>query len=122
MAKPLGFEGRTNMIMIEQDCVIEHEGCKFEAGGAVVTPDRITAYVGKDRRDGMGCDRAVGSGRDLTDWHGNVIGTIRLTKSWRIRSFLGSHMYQAYATVDGVTYTGRTLGEGMSFSGKRCKA
>jgi hypothetical protein len=29
-------------------------------------------------------------------------------------------MYQGYATVDGVTYTGRTAGESMVFRGKRC--
>lgn len=105
---------------VETDCTIEHDGRKFEAGGAVVTPHRIVAYIGKDRRDGMGIDREVGSGRDLTDWHGNVIGTVRLTSSWRVNSFLGPRMYQAYAKVDGVWYTGRTFGEGMSFAGKRC--
>ena len=111
------------MAYVETDCVVTHEGRTYEAGGAVVTPSHVIGYVGKDRRDGMGCDRSHGSSRDLTDWHGNVIGTIRLTSSWRTpRSFVSSRMYQGYATVDGVTYTGRTCGEGMIFNGKRVAA
>lgn len=112
------------MIFVETDCIVEHKGRKFEAGGAIVTPDRIVAYVGKVE-GGRGFEGRLGSEpayRTLTDWHGNRIGTIRLGEGWRIRSYLSDRMYQAYATVNGVTYTGRTLGEGMSFSGKRVKS
>lgn len=109
------------MVYVERDCVIEHEGRKFEAGGAVVTPDYVIGYVGKPVGDGMGCERfGDASRRELTDWRGNRIGHIALGAGWRVRSYIGSRMYQAYATVDGVTYTGRTFGEGMSFRGKRC--
>jgi hypothetical protein len=91
---------------IEKDCTFEHEGRTFEAGGAVVTPDRIIAYLGKD---GV-----------LTDWHGNKIGTYRVTSTWRTpASYVSSTMHQVYATVDGVTYTGRSAGVGMSFKGRR---
>ena len=55
--------------------------------------------------------------------HGNVIGRIELTASWPLPpNSYAPRMYQAYATVDGgPTYTGRTMGEGMVFNGKRTK-
>lgn len=46
---------------VETDCTIEHEGRKFESGGAIVADKFITAYLGKDAK--------------LTDWHGKQIGT-----------------------------------------------
>ena len=77
----------------------------------------IGGYVG----DGAGAVRA------LTDWHGNRIGTCRLASSWKVNSYIGSRMYQIYATVDGVEYTGRGFGTGMSVNlrpvkGKKKKA
>lgn len=81
----------------------------------MVTPDRLIAYVGKQ-------ENRAGSLipiHTLTDWHGHAIGTIRLTSSWRINSYLTDRMYQGYATVNGVTYTGRTCGRGMVYHGKR---
>jgi hypothetical protein len=99
-------------VFVEQDCTVEHESRKFTSGGAVVIPETIVAYVGK----------IVDGRRELTDWHGNKIGTIRLASSWATpRSYVSSCMYQAYATVNGVQYTGRTVGEGMAFKGKRVK-
>jgi len=97
---------------VERDCIVTHEGRSFEAGGAVVTPEVCIGYVGK-----------VANGhRELTDWHGKPIGTILLGNGWPTpRNYLSSRMYQAYATVNGVTYTGRTGGEGLSFKGKRVK-
>lgn len=103
----------STLTLIETDCTVTHNGRTFEAGGASVSPARLVAYVGKVREGGPA------NVRDLTDWHGNVIGEARLTSSWRTpRSFMASRMYQAYATVDGVTYTGRTCGEGMSYVGR----
>ncbi len=94
---------------LETDCTFEHEGRKFESGGAVVTPDRIFAYLGKDSV--------------LTDWHGKPLGTYRITATWRTpRSYVSSTMHQVYATVDGITYSGRSSGVGMSFSGRRREA
>jgi hypothetical protein len=93
-------------------------------GGAVVTSETIVAYVGKviggrDFNGRLGSEPAY---RELTDWHGNKIGTIHLASSWATpRSYVSSRMYQAYATVNGVQYTGRTAGEGMVFKGKRVK-
>ncbi len=83
--------------------------------------DQIIAYIGKPLGNGMGVERdGITSRRELTDWHGNHIGTVFLGRGWRVNSYVGERMYQAYATVNGVKYTGRTFGEGMSFKGKRC--
>jgi len=90
---------------IETDCTIEHNGNTFESGGAIVTNTHITAYLGKD---GI-----------LTDWHGNTLGTYRITSTWPINSFLSSTMSQVEATVNGVKYTGRSMGVGMVYNGKR---
>ena len=99
---------------IETDCTFHHKGRAFTAGGAIVMPDFVVGYVGEKRDDGT---------RALTSWHGETLGTIRLTSSWATpRSFVSSRMYQAYAVVDGITYTGRTAGTGMSFCGKRVAA
>lgn len=82
----------------------EHDGRKFEAGGAVVTPEKIIAYLGK--------------GGVLTDWRGNQIGTYRITSSWKTpRSFVSSSMNQVSARVSGRNYTGRSAGVGMIFKG-----
>jgi hypothetical protein len=90
---------------IERDCAIEHEGRKFESGGAVVTEQWIVAYPGKN---GV-----------LGDWHGNPLGTWRVLSSWRVNSWIGSTMYSIEARVNGVRYVGRGFGEGMSLRAKR---
>jgi len=103
------------------DCTIEHEGRKCTANGAWYDGQRAVAYVGKTLGDGMGVDRhGPTSRRALTDWHGNQIGTCALTSSWRVRSYIGCRMYQIYATINGVDYTGRGFGEGMSVVLRRC--
>jgi hypothetical protein len=67
--------------------------------------NQLVAYVGKTE---------IASGtRTLTDWHGNKIGVCRMPRSWRVNSYIGNRMYQIYASVDGVEYTGRGFGEGM---------
>lgn len=90
---------------IERDCTIEHEGRKFEAGGAVVTNDVLIAYP---RENGI-----------LGDWHGEPIGTWRVLSSWRVNSYIGSRMYSIEARVNGVRYVGRGFGLGMSLRAKR---
>ena len=77
-------------------------------------PAEIIGYVGKCCFNGMGCDRVVGSNWELVDWQGKRIGWVRQGSSWRVRSHLGSRMYQFYATIGGREYTGRGFGEGMS--------
>ena len=96
------------MAYVETDCTVEHEGRTFEAGGAVVTPDRILAYPG--------------AGGVLRDWHGRQLGSWREVASWRMARWSpigGWVMRQIEARVDGVTYTGRGFGVGCIYRGKR---
>lgn len=67
--------------------------------------NRLTAYVGEKL--------TTGTAHTLTDWHGKPIGTCYFNKGWKVRSCIGDRMYQIYATVDGVHYTGRGFGKGM---------
>ncbi len=91
---------------VETDCTIRHEGRAYTAGGAVVTEDRIAAYLAPD---GV-----------LTDWHGQPLGTWREVARWRTpRSYVSSYMLQVEARVDGVLYTGRSAGVQMLYRGKR---
>jgi hypothetical protein len=93
----------------EGPCTIEHDGHTATAEGAIVTPDYIVAYLGKD---GI-----------LTDWHGRPLGTWRSVASWPTpHSYISSHMHQVEATTDGSTptvYTGRSGGEGLVYRGRR---
>jgi hypothetical protein len=78
------------------------------------TPESFVAYVGKLHAR---TDSAYGLGsRDLTTWTGDVIGTVTLGAGWRVQSYIGSRMFQAYARVNGREFTGRTFGEGMLVS------
>jgi hypothetical protein len=90
---------------IEKDCVVEHAGRSYEAGGAVVTPELCVAYLA--------------DGGKVTDWHGTVLGTFKIVASWRTpRSFVSSRMHAVHVTIDGVLYKGRSAGLGMFFRGK----
>ncbi len=94
------------MNYIEKDCTVTHKDRTFEAGGAVVTPDYIVAYLAKD---GV-----------LKDWHGKVLGSYKITATWKTpRSFISSEQHQVTAYVCGVRYTGRSGGIGLSYRGKR---
>jgi len=84
---------------------------EFASGGAWYHPDadRIVGYLSED------CRR-------LCTWSGEYLGTARVTARWRTpRSYVSSEMCQVEATVDGVTYTGRSCGGGMLYRGKRKK-
>ena len=100
----------------EPNRTITLEGREFSRGGVRIDEFELYAYVGAqiDPRPGEPPLHV------LTNWHGERIGTIRLTSSWPIpRSVYSPRMFQAYATVKGRTYTGRTGGEGLSFRGRR---
>ncbi len=72
----------------------------------------IVAYIGKPYAR---TESAYGLGRrELTNWHGEILGTCYLGTGWRVNSYIGSRMYQVYATINGREYTGRSFGEGMS--------
>ena len=106
------------MLYIEQDCKVTHEGHEFEASGAVVTPDVVLGYVSSWNGEQPG--EWVGRTGTLSTWRGERLGTLRIVARWPLRgSWLSDAMLQCEATVDGITYTGRTCGLGMIYKGKR---
>lgn len=91
----------------ETNCTIEHEGQSFTNNGAFVSDQYLIAYPDTETRG------------ELKDWHGNVIGRCNVLSSWRINSWLSSHMFSYECFVDGVRYVGRGCGKGMSLRAKR---
>jgi len=93
------------MEYVERNGTVEHEGRSFSAGGAMVTADRIIAYPGPDNV--------------LQDWHGKALGRWQTVASWPRARWTADRIYQIEAVVAGVTYTGRGLGQGIIFRGRR---
>lgn len=92
--------------MIESDCTITFQGKHYTANGAMVTAQWIIAYMGKEMQT-------------VTDWRGSVLGTARIKTSWKTpTSYVSERCYQVEATVNGITYTGRTSGANMIYKGK----
>lgn len=75
--------------------------------------ESIVAYIGKPKGNGMGVDRVLGQSWDVKDGQGNVLGNATKGATWRVNSYIGTHMSQWYARIDGREYTGRGFGEGM---------
>lgn len=93
------------MNYLEQNCDITLSGKTFTGGGAQVNERFLVGYLGPN---GV-----------LNNWHGEPLGTYRITTTWKTpRSYVSSTMHQVYAEVDGITYTGRSAGIGMIFKGK----
>lgn len=102
---------------VEQDCTIEHEGRKFEAGGTVVTADFVIGYP---KFTNGPVYRGIERSGVLNDWHGNQIGTCRVLSTWRTpRSYVSSTMSSIECFVNGVRYVGRGAGDGMLLRAKR---
>lgn len=98
---------QTNYLTAEEAQHPDYAACSNEMRGRVEhyellmnTPERFGAYVSSD-------------GKSITTWTGDVIGTCYLGSGWRVRSFVGSRMYQATAWINGREFTGRTFGPGM---------
>jgi len=92
--------------MIEADCAITFHGISYTANGAMVTEKWIIAYMGADMAS-------------VTDWHGHKLGNATIKTSWATpTSYASDRCYQVDATVNGITYTGRTGGGGMIYKGK----
>ena len=94
---------------IERKCLVTHNGRKFEAGGAVITPEYLIAYPD--------------DGGVLRDWHGKEIGTYAFQTSrpavfFGRRSWVGNTFYTMCAWVNGKTYTLRGFGVGMIAKGR----
>lgn len=96
----------TDAPYIELDCTITHDGKSYTANGAYLDENACIGYL---HTDGI-----------LTNWHGCPIGTYRIAATWKTpRSYVSATMSQVYATVNGITYTGRSAGIGMLFRGRR---
>jgi len=76
--------------------------------------NEICAYVGKCRKNGIGVEGIIGSSYDIVDFNGAVIGSATKGSTWRVKSYIGTHMTQFYARINGREYTGRSFGEGMA--------
>jgi len=98
----------------EPHCTIEHEGKEYTSGGAFTSPDYAIGYLKFDR------EYLYATG-EVTTWHGEHLGTARISAMWKVKSYIGSHMMQVECCIDGVWYTGRSFGSGMIWKGKRCK-
>ena len=91
-------------IQLDGPCVFEHNGRKFEAGGATRSERHVTGYV-KETPHGLG----------LFSWHGDFMFVIlRETSSWRVRSHMGTHMRSYEAWIGGKKWIGRGFGSEMS--------
>lgn len=63
-------------------------------------------------REGLGTISNVFRG-EITDWHGNKLGTYRPVSRWsNPNGWTSAHIYAITATIDGIRYHGRTCGEG----------
>jgi hypothetical protein len=58
---------------------------------------------------------------DLTDRQGNELGSYNITSTWYVGRYKDP-MHQVSATVNGVSYTGRSQGEGYIFRGRLAKS
>jgi hypothetical protein len=67
--------------------------------------DQFVGYLGHDNR--------------LLDGRGRVIGNYEITKTWDAMSEV--KMHQVYATVNGVTFTGKAQASSKVFRGERLK-
>lgn len=74
----------------------------------------FVAYIGEPLNNGMGVDGVRGQSWNVTDWHGNVICRATQGATWRVNSYIGSHMSQWYCLKNGREFTGRGFGQGMS--------
>jgi hypothetical protein len=79
-------------------------------------PEKLTAYVGRQLGHGTHPITGVFSFRkhEVTDFQGKALGTCVLASKWRVNSYVGTHMYQVYAVINGHVFTGRSFGESMS--------
>jgi hypothetical protein len=101
---------------IEPDCTFVHAGKAYTSGGAVITDQYVIGYPS----DLIQHDRSNIGWRALLDWHGNEIGLCYFTAAWPVKSYIGSHMRQIKAIVNGIHYTGGGFGKGMICRLRRC--
>jgi hypothetical protein len=94
----------SDLVYVEKTCVFKCQGQCYEASGAAINESYCIAYLGESNV--------------LTNWHGEPLGTFRITSTWKINCYLSSTMHQVEAVIDNRTYVGRSLGVGMIFRGR----
>ena len=118
--RPAGAKPR-NYMTAEEALHPDYAACDNDMRGRVSQyetltspPDRLVAYMGQPDR--QACNYESAQPWPVTTWAGNRIGTATISAKWRVRSFMGSHMFQFYARIADREYTGRGFGEGMCVS------
>jgi hypothetical protein len=94
---------------VEQDCTFTSADGQHSAtaGGAFIGDGYAIGYLSDDKKR-------------ITTWHGDDLGPARITATWRMpHSYISDRQYQVEAIINGVRYTGRTMGTGMIWRGKR---
>jgi hypothetical protein len=96
----------------ETDCRIEFQGKSFTACGSMMSQDGnlVMAYVGRI----LGPMRA-----EITKWNGEVITIARITGT--AKGFHRTKLLCVSCSIDGSTYYGRGLGEGMLIRLRKAK-
>lgn len=113
--------------IVEQNCIIEHNGQNYEAMGAIVSPERLIAYIGKPLRNNYYGEPETTENfkyphYEVTDWHGNRIGKCQVTSRWLTGRLFRTMMFSVIITLDnGLFYKGRTQGQGMIVKAKISK-
>ena len=103
---------KQNGVTVEVATII-HEGCEFSNLGAVI--DHSAGYVA-----------GYVAGSTLTNWQGEVIGSVRVISSRQAvffgrRSWIGDRLYYFRATIDGIAYHGSGFGDGMLLKLRRTR-
>lgn len=95
----------------EEDCTIQYQGKSFKASGAVVTPERVYAYLGK-KNNGQWV---------VTDWHGNVLAQAEILSIKPHRGWISNQRIYLHFSLDGTTYSGVGFGEELYLKARRIK-
>ncbi len=109
--------GQSAHILSHPDCLIVDNDMRGRVAQYELyhnTPESFVAYIGSAEPNGMGVDRQVGRTWPVTTWTGLPIGNATETAKWPVQSFVGSHMRQYHAIINGREFTGRGFGTGMA--------
>lgn len=110
-------------VYVERNCVITFDGQAFESGGAIVSPDRITAYLHANPFLPKHSEYREPPRGLVTNWAGDRLGWYRITSSWPSpNSFVNTRRFAVRITLDnGAEYYGRSFGHGCIVFGKRTR-
>ena len=90
---------------VETDCVVEHQGQRYSAGGTYMTQGHALVYIDGDR---------------ATTWNGEPLGRVTVVNRWRVPTrWQGWYTMAAVRVVmaDGTKWCGRYNEDG----GQACR-